>query len=939
MVSGGPTFTLRALLVGIAAMVLLGVWAHAHEVLAPHPAMLGENSPPAGAVAMFIGVMVLFWVLSRYRASLRLMRGELVAVYAMLVISAPLMTQGMWHRLVGLMVAIPHNVDNLPLVDRFSDKLWPHGDHLVDDRRFEKLSLGTVRGTGVGGGSISEGLTWQGVGRVDVVRAEQSQVGPTQGIMLRNIDASAPIRANPVRSAVVAEPDSSSGDNSTELVTKPAPDAPPIAQTMPASGVVSGSDSTTLRIHIPKRAGDERELIAGERYYITALLKVSRLGPASRVALDLISDGGERVPVTSIQRDTVAAYSRPGGFLRTGQPYVPLPRDMREGVDLALTLSGPGEVVATDIIMFSNEALARMHKGSDEVVESESQLIPENSRDSLFVRPDSLWTPAGLQYVITGYIPHRQWAQPLMYWMSIVLAMVMGLLGMGVIFRKQWTERERLSFPMTVLPRLLLEETAVGPNSTASDGPSSWALLKKPLFRVGVGIAAAYAFSLGMAHYVPGLPDPRVSVDMASYVSSPAVKAALWAHNGGNVFELHLLFIAIAFFVDLEILLSLVVLFWLAKMPFVLGEVFGWKSIRGIVSVSGFPFPHEQHIGAFLTLAGITIWAARDHLKGVLRRVLGLKGGADDSSEAMSYRLALACIIFAFIAFAYWGRMTGLGSTNAVVFFGFLMICGLAAARIRVESGAPFGYFTPYFPYLIFFLLGGLVNFRLETMILAFVAGGFMAAAQFLMIAPTQVEMLHLAATERVSPRGMSGVLLVGVAGGVLVGGFVLLTWCYGRGGENIPHIKYWVLNQNWYLQPLRQAVADADTIAIRSAATGVAESADYRTGPIAAVGVGSGVTLLLTYLRMRFVGFWLHPLGYVLANTGFIASVWGSLLVAWIVKFAALKLGGPRLIRESLTPLFAGLFVGGLAGIVFWDLVAMFVLLIGGSDVYTCWP
>jgi hypothetical protein len=793
------------------------------------------------------------------------------------------------------------------------------------------VPLGPAKISTLGSGTIGPNVVWEGVGRVDVVKAEQTQVGPTHGIMLRNIDTSTPARtptAHPI-----APPLSTTLPAEVEAVAGPAPDIASVAATLPATTLVPTNDVTMLRIHVPKHSGNARDLIAGERYYITGLFKVSRLGPASRVTLDLISDGGERLPVTSIQRDTVPAYSRPGGFLRTGQPYVPLPRDMQKGVDLALTLSGPGEVVTTDIIMFSNEALARMHKGSDEVLESEAATIPENSRDSLFVRPDNLWTPAGLWYVIKGYIPHRQWAQPLMYWMSIVLAMVMGLLGMGVIFRKQWTERERLSFPMTVLPRLLLEDP---PQDAA---PDTWALLAKPSFRLGVGIAATYAFFLGLAHYIPGMPDPRVSIDMAGYVSSPALKSALWAHNGGNLFELHLLFIAIAFFVDLEILLSLIVFFWLAKIPFIFGEVFGWKSIRGIVAVSSFPFPHEQHIGAFLTLAGTSIWVARTHLKGVAKRVIGLKGGADDSDEAMSYRLAVSCIVFAFIAFAYWGEMTGLGAANAVVFFGFLMVCGLAAARIRVESGAPFGYFTPYFPYLLFFLLGGLANFRLETMILAFVAGGFMAAAQFLMIAPTQVEMLHLAATERVSPRGMSGVLLVGVAGGVLIGGFFLLTWCYGRGGENIPHVKYWVLNQNWYLQPLRQAVADADTIAIRSAATGVAEATDYRTGPIAAVGVGSGITLLLTFLRVRFVGFWLHPLGYVLANTGFIASVWGSLLVAWVVKLSALKLGGPRLIRESMTPLFAGLFVGGLAGIVFWDVIALVVLLFGGADVFTCWP
>src|SRR4029079_19674984 len=133
------------------------------------------------------------------RASLSLQRGELIAVYAMLVISAPLMTQGMWHRLVCTNVAIPHKIDHLPLVDRFSDKLWPHGEHLIDDRRFENVPLGPAKISTLGSGTIGPNVVWEGIGRVDVVKADQTQVGPTHGVMLRNIDTSTPPRTPTAR--------------------------------------------------------------------------------------------------------------------------------------------------------------------------------------------------------------------------------------------------------------------------------------------------------------------------------------------------------------------------------------------------------------------------------------------------------------------------------------------------------------------------------------------------------------------------------------------------------------------------------------------------------------------------------------------------------------------------------------------------------------------
>ncbi len=130
------------------------------------------------------------------------------------------------------------------------------------------------------------------------------------------------------------------------------------------------------------------------------------------------------------------------------------------------------------------------------------------------------------------------------------------------------------------------------------------------------------------------------------------------------------------------------------------------------------------------------------------------------------------------------------GAANSLIFFAFLVLCRFSASRIRTECGAPWTYFTPYFPYLIFFLLGGLTVFPLETMLLTYAAGGFMAVAQFLLFAPTQMEMLHLAETEDASPRGVRWGLVLGVLGAILIGGYVVLVWNSGQGGDNIPVMK-----------------------------------------------------------------------------------------------------------------------------------------------------
>jgi hypothetical protein len=281
--------------------------------------------------------------------------------------------------------------------------------------------------------------------------------------------------------------------------------------------------------------------------------------------------------------------------------------------------------------------------------------------------------------VLKGYIPYGQWAVPLAYWTSIVMAIFICLLAIGVIFRRQWADNERFSFPMVVLPRLLLEQRD-------ENGRLIRPLFHKRTFHVGVSVAFVYALMQGLAHYIPGMPNPTVDVTISDYFSSPALKSfTTGMYNSG--FTIVLAFVAIAFFVDLDLLLSIVLIHWLTRIPYYFGEVKGWKNIQG--TVDNFPFPHEQHIGAFLGLALIVIWISRKHLGMAGRRIFGLKGGVDDSGEAMRYRSAAILILLSLVFFAVWGELTGLGAGSSLLFFGFLTVCGFSAARIRTECGAP----------------------------------------------------------------------------------------------------------------------------------------------------------------------------------------------------------------------------------------------------------
>ncbi|MAE63970.1 MAG: hypothetical protein CMJ18_06820 [Phycisphaeraceae bacterium] len=859
------TFTFRAFAVGLACMILLGFWVLFHEVLSPQKGYLVNNNPPAGAVGVFLAAMVIASLLTCFYRSLRLSKAELIFVYAMLVTAAPFFSHFMWGRFLGLMISVPRSQNHMQLVDSYSEKLWPHGPHLVENRRFEQ--------------GLTPDMSASPVDRIQIVEVEKSQVGRTRGARLQ-------------------------GDS-------------------------------TLRIRIPRRRDGEEVLVPGERYTVTALFRTEGFESGSSLSVDLVTDGDERVPVTILRRDTletvtrddgsrttVAVFTRPGGFQRAGEPNLKLPRALDDHLDLVLTMTGAGMATVTDIVFFNVEAVFRLHTGTSEVRESDLARVDPNERDALLVRPDDLGSPAGWIYTLKGYIPYRDWARPLFYWGSIFLAVFLATLGIAIVFRRQWAEHERFSFPLIRLPQLLLEEKE-------ENGRTVRPLFRSKAFRIGVVVSVAYALLKGLGVYIPGLPDPSVEVALYEFFTDPATRA-FFRGNGAGVFMIVPLILAIAFFIDLDMLLSIVLFYWICKIPYYFGELFGWRQIKG--AVDRFPFGHEQHIGAFLGLALVVLWISRRHLSSVWRTVLGRPGGADDASEAMSYRMALVMILASVAYFAAWGAMTGVGWGSALILFTFLVVCALATSRVRAECGLPGASFmVPMHSALIFMLMGGVFAFGTEVLLLAFLMG-VLVRYLWLMFAPTQVEMLQLAHTERVSARGVKWALIAGLAGGVLIGGYVHLVWCYGEGGDRIPRMARG-LNTNLE-KYLAKSVSEADTAVRSAAATGGDPAAVSYRGAQAAVGVGAVVTMALYALRTYFVGFWLHPLGYVLANSLIIDSIYGSLLVAWLIKWLALKVSGPRSIRDWFNPFFAGVFVGSVGALGFWDVVALILLATGSGAV-----
>ena len=83
--------------------------------------------------------------------------------------------------------------------------------------------------------------------------------------------------------------------------------------------------------------------------------------------------------------------------------------------------------------------------------------------------------------------------------------------------------------------------------------------------------------------------------------------------------------------------------------------------------------------------------------------------------------------------------------------------------------------------------------------------------------------------------------------------------------------------------------------------------------------GVGFGLTLLLATMRMRFLWWNLHPVGYAISGSWAINPMIGSIFVGWLLKWIVLRYGGLRWHRAAI-PFFLGLVLGEFLVGTFWS-------------------
>jgi hypothetical protein len=488
---------------------------------------------------------------------------------------------------------------------------------------------------------------------------------------------------------------------------------------------------------------------------------------------------------------------------------------------------------------------------------------------------DSVWH---LNYI-------RAWLPVTLIWTLFVSTLLFVMLCINAILRKQWTDNERLTYPIVQLPLEITREQAFQPQG----------LFLNRLFWLGFVIAGAVDMINSLNYYYPSIPTVLTPGFGQSYLDiAPFFVTKPWNAIGWTPLSFYPFMIGLGMFMPVDFLFSMVFFYWFWKFEHVAAVAAAYDQDPR------FPYTENQAFGAYISFCTYSIWMSRNYLRQVLLRAFGKSSTLDDSREPMSYRAAIGGIfagVSALIAFAgYMGLPWHIG----VLFFLIYFALALAITRMRAELGTPVHdlHFTG--PEAIMTRVAGSRAFNADTLTVFSIFFWFNRAYRSHPM-PHQLEAYKLAEQSKTEYRKWTGAMLVLGSVAVFVSFWTILHLMYSYGAEGKSHMTFGA------------EAYDQLTTWLKSPVLG-----KFPEGM--AIFVGFGVAFLLQWLRVRVPWWPLHPLAFAVTSSWEINLVWGPLFLAWVCKSLILRYGGRGGFHRSL-PFFFGLMLGQFVVGSLWNI------------------
>ncbi|MBM3237501.1 hypothetical protein FJZ31_14520 [Candidatus Poribacteria bacterium] len=450
----------------------------------------------------------------------------------------------------------------------------------------------------------------------------------------------------------------------------------------------------------------------------------------------------------------------------------------------------------------------------------------------------------------------RPWLMPWFSWGVFTFALVLCILCLTIILSRRWTVEEKLSYPIIQLPlEMSNEKTSFFRHGNLWIG-----------FLIGFGMAAIN----GLHFFFPAVPTIGRPFNVGQYFTQKPWNAMGWLPVAVQPFA-----IGLGFFmpVDLSFSCWFFYLFW--KFERIIA------SVLGLVSLPGFPYIDEQSSGAYIGLALVAVFMARKHLFTVFKLCLRPK-----SEEKKKYQIAFTGLILGTLIIIIFCSQAGMSFKLVALFFPLYFLLSIAIGRIRAELGSPVHDLHFAGPDLIISSVFGTRGFSKSGLtVMSFF--WFFNRAYRSHPMPCILEGFKLGERTQANELKLSLFVVVATVVSIITGIFAYLHFAYRLGGK--VGYAYEPFNRlaHWLKFPVEPGIAKGT-----------------------AFFSGIGTVALLMVMRVRFIWWPFHPVGYAVSSSWAMNPFWFSIFISWLIKSIILRTAGLKVYRSNI-PLFLGLILG----------------------------
>jgi hypothetical protein len=509
----------------------------------------------------------------------------------------------------------------------------------------------------------------------------------------------------------------------------------------------------------------------------------------------------------------------------------------------------------------------------------------ENEWADLFLHHVPWWFAVSDRGVLEGYFEGessiyllqniKAWLVPVFVWSAIVIVLWFVLICINVLIKKQWTQREKLAYPIVRLP---IEMTSA---------PAR--LFRNHLLWIGFAIAGGIDLINGLNFLYPSIPRIPVRIHQIGHFfrEKPWNAIGSWTHVSFYPFV-----IGLAYFMPIDLSFSCWFFYVFGKAEAVAASAIGLGDIHYF----------EQSIGAWISIGIVALWLGRSHFRQIIMEMTAKKSKLDITGGSISYRQAMIGVLAGIAFLSFLCFQAGMSPLIIVFFWILYFAIALGITRVRAELGPPVHTIIYVDPGRT--LVATLGTRRVGTVNMTIIS--FLYALNRCNRAhpmPSQLEAFKMAEESKMGDRSMMIAMMLAIVIGIFATFWIHLSLMY-RYGASVHGVMYggetFRRLQSWLMYP-----KETDYVALRY------------------IGVGFFFTIFLMFMKSRFLWWPFHPAGYVLTTGEGMVYSWFAVFISWAMKLVILKYGGVRAYRRAV-PFFLGLILGEYSIACIWSILGV---------------